>query len=180
VRLQPITVVAGVSVVVLAATIVATAITGANGAPASSVLAPRPLKSPVAVNPPPCALTGGVARGPQVGGVCTGNVRGAFTCVRRGKLLALSIENRFGRRGHSFGLTIVVSRSAGAGRPAEAGAVAQITGLGNVSRWSNRKLRVLERSDGSLEVGHGVLLPEAGTPATGNLTLDGVAACGGP
>jgi hypothetical protein len=169
-----------VSVVVLASTIVASAITGANGAPASSVLAPRPLRSPVAVNPPPCALTGKVGSGLQVGGVCTGNVRGAFTCVRRGKLLALSIENRFGRRGHSFQLTIVVPRSAGTGSRAEAGAVAQITGLGNVSRWSNRKLRVLERSDGSLGLDHGVLRPEAGTPATGNLTLHGLAACAVP
>jgi hypothetical protein len=177
VRPQPITVAAGVSVVLLVATIVTTAITGANGAPASSVLAHRPPRTAIAVSAPPCALAGGPGSGLRVGGVCSGRVSGAFTCVRRGNLLALSIRNRFGQRGHSFELTIVVPRSAGTGRHARGGAVAQIAGLGNVSRWSSRSLMAFVRSDGSLELGQSVLRPESGTPATGSLTLGGVAAC---
>ena len=66
------------------------------------------------------------------------------------------------------------------GGHAKGGAVAQVKGLGNVSRWSNRSLRALVRSDGSLEVGQSVLRPEAGTPATGILTLGGLAACPQP
>jgi hypothetical protein len=112
-----------------------------------------------------------------VSGICAGLLTGGFTCVERATLLGLSIDSPFGRRGQAFHLTIVISNSAGSGKYSEAGAVAQITGLGNVSRWSNRKLRVLVGSNGSVELGPSVLAPEPGTPATGRLTLRGRASC---
>ncbi len=177
-RPQPITVAAAVAVTTLAGVIVATAITGASGAPARSVLVNRLSAAPVAMSAPSCSLaSGGTTSAVRVSGVCEGLITGAFTCVERAKLLGLSIESPFGRRGQAFQLTVVVSESAGAGTKSEAAAVAQITGLGNVSRWSNRKLTVRVGPNGSVELDRSVLAPEPGTPATGRLTLRGRAAC---
>ncbi len=177
-RPQPITVAAAVAVTTLAGVIVATAITGASGAPARSVLVNRLSAAPVAMSAPSCSLaSGGTTSAVRVTGVCEGSITGAFTCVERAKLLALSIDRPFGRRGQAFHLTIIVSGSAGTGTKAGAAAVAQITGLGNVSRWSNRTLAVRVGPHGSVELERGVLEPEPGTPATGRLTLEGRATC---
>ena len=54
----------------------------------------------------------------------------------------------------------------------------QITGLGNVSRWTNRRLTVRIGRNGSVELEQSVLEPEPGTPATGRLALRGRASCG--
>jgi hypothetical protein len=162
----------------LTAAIVTTAIVGASGAPTQSVLVQRLPASPVEVSAPSCSLAStGTASAIRVAGVCGGRLTGAFTCVERAKLLALSIDSPFGRRGQAFELTIVISDRVGSGRDSEAGAVAQVTGLGNVSRWSNRKLRVRVAPNGSVELSRSVLAPEPGTPATGELVLRGRAAC---
>ena len=175
---QTITVAAALAVTTLAGVTVATAITGANGAPARSVLVKRASGARVAVSTPQCSLAGGGGTSAiRVSGVCDGIVTGAFTCVERAKLLGLSIDTPFGRDGQAFHLTIVVSGSAGAGASSEAAAVAQITGLGNVSRWTNRKLTVRIGRNGSVELEQSVLEPEPGTPATGRLTLLGRATC---
>ncbi len=170
------TVAATVAVGLLVAAIVTTAITGANGAPARIVLAARVPAEPVGVSAPPCRLAAaGTTSALRLGGVCDGRVTGGFTCIDRGTLLGLSIDRAFGMLGQAFHLTIVIPETAGA--VSGAGAVAQITGLGNVSRWSNPNLRVQVEPSGSVELGRTVLAPEPGTPATGLLTLRGRAAC---
>ena len=177
-RPQTITVAAALAVMTLAGVTVATAITGAHGAPARSMLVKRIPAAPIVVSAPFCSLpSGGTTSAIRVGGVCRGRLTGAFTCVERGKLLGLSIDSPFGRRGQAFHLTIVISNSAGSGTYSEAAAVAQITGLGNVSRWSNRRLRVRVGPNGSVELVRSALAPEPGTPATGRLTLRGRASC---
>ena len=177
-RPRPITVVALVAVLGLAGGIVATAITGASGAPAQSFLVHPIPAARVTVAGPPCSFASPAAAGGiRVGGVCDGALTGAPTCAERAKLLALSFDRPFGRRGQAFHLTIVVSNSSGQGGQSQAGAVAQIGGLGNVSRWSNRELSVVVGPSGSVELQPSTLLPEAGTPATGRLTLSGRATC---
>ena len=177
-RPQAITVAAIVGVAILVAAIVTTAITGASGAPTRSVRVGRIPPAPVEVSAPPCSLAGaGTTSAIRLGGVCDGRLTGDFTCVERGKLLALSIDRPFGRRGQAFHLTVVIPDSSGAGRSSDAGAVAQVTGLGNVSRWSNPKLRASVGANGTVELARSVLAPEPGTPATGELTLRGRAAC---
>ena len=177
-RLQRISVAAILAVAGLVVAIVTTATVGASGAPARSVLVKRLPASRVGVSAPPCELSStGSVSAIRVTGVCGGRLTGAFTCVKRTGLLALSIERPFGRRGQVFRLTIVVSDPAESGDLSEAGAVAQITGLGNVSRWSNRNVRVRVGANGSVDIDRSALAPEAGTPATGQLRLRGRAAC---
>jgi hypothetical protein len=94
-------------------------------------------------------------------------------------LLALSLDRRFGTRGQTFYLTIAIPDFDGPGPYPEGAAVAQVTGLGNVSRWSNRELRIHVAADGSVELGRAALAPELGTPASGRLTIAGRARCKG-
>jgi hypothetical protein len=177
-RPQAITVAALVAVVALVAAIVTTAVTGASGAPAHSMRVSRVPAVAIEVSAPPCSVApAGTTSAIDLGGVCDGRLGGAFKCVERPDLLALSIEQPFGRRGATFELTIVISGFHGRGTYA-GGVVAQVTGLGNVSRWANRRVRVAARSGRLIEVERSALAPEPGTPATGSVSIGGRAECG--
>ena len=129
---------------------------------------------------PGCSLAAaGSASAIRVSGTCSGRLTGAFTCTKEAELLALSIKRSFGRQGRAFYLTLVVPDFAGPGAYSDVAAVAQITGLRNVSRWSNRALHLRVGANGAVELDRTALAPEPGTPANGRLTLRGRASCAG-
>jgi len=169
-----------VATVVLAVSIAVTAVTSASGTPAGSVLVspPRVVRtSQVDVTIPDCTLArSGAVSDIELSGACDGHLTPAFACVE-GEVLALSANRPFGPHGQKFFLTLVVPEFEGPGSYSEVAAVAQITGLGNVSRWTNRELEVEVRDDGSVELSRTVLNPELGTPANGRITVAGRARC---
>ena len=135
-----------------------TAITGASGAPARSTRVSRvPAVADQSIRAAVFASRTRGQRARSSSAACaTGRLSGAFRCVERPDLLALSFEQPFGRRGAKFELTIVISGFHGRGTY-PAGVVAQATGLGNVSRWSNRRVRVVAASGRSIDVARSAL-----------------------
>jgi hypothetical protein len=160
--------------------IVAIGVSSASGTPAGSVLA-APLPVGGAARPPvrliACSFTpAGGTSAIRVGGACSGKLTAAFACVRSGEFLALSLRRQL-RAGDAFYLTIVVPDFVGPGVYPESEAFAQIFGIANAPRWTDRKLLVVVDPTGSIELGRTVLAPEPGTPTAGRLTVVGQARC---
>jgi len=182
VRIGRLTAVAVVAVAGLAAVITITAVSSANGAPRGQILyrhSERPSTPLPAVELGDCAPAAGRGRSAlQLEGTCHGLLKGPFACVADGELAALSVRRPIGE-GRTLYLTFLIPEFAGPGEYTQDEITAQVVGPEHVPRWSSRGsyVDIVVTPNDVYEIGNAVLLPEAGTPATGVITLHGRAVC---
>jgi len=179
------TIAAVLAFVALAVGTAVTAVTSASGAPVGDYVVTPPR---VAVPQHESAMAGctvtqsGRASAVRVTGACTGTLTRPFSCVR-GETLSLSADDRSADP-QVFYLTLVLPEFEGAGDYFEVAAQAQLTWPGNVARWTSRDLVARVDRDGAIGILPTVLMPQAGTPASGNIEIRGRIACeagpGGP